>query len=467
MEIFTSTFDFQENVNCSEEPKLPAELNSSRLPAFSEESKCINSHTHHSLEHIQDIAEKIKQKHDLFTEIDRLKTEKDTLFIQFLDLKESAEKVQQIIQVEKSKVHTLEKQIIVLNKLLREAEEKNQLKVSSKELLSKENRKLTEQIEQNDNISLKYIHLAYLVFHKKFKSMRAPTIIKNIRDVQNYVGGLSSEKRHTVKHILSWNPKEDVLKVLPQNKISPNKKPPCVSPTLETSESEILSENVCFGVNDELEIVSSQECEGIGKKADAGTMFPDPVYYDKSLIRNILEEMSETLNHISPISELEPNLFKRNRSTNTELKGINTNIGVMPLNVKQSHSRPPSRIGLIKAEKINGEHKSGALKLWEILGQTIFALIQQGKNEFQDNEIAFFNDKMQFMVDFLQKEKANENQTGKFAMINLDAFFYGFLKKKLPYVKSLSGCLPYPFCNYYLKDKTVSYLIVLYIILMI
>lgn len=138
---------------------------------------------------------------------------------------------------------------------------------------------------------------------------------------------------------------------------------------------------------------------------DVGTMFPDVINYENTFIKTILQEMSKSFDCISPIIDLEPELFKKNCSTSTDFIDIN-DISCISANIKQSYSRPPSRMGLIKIEKSCADNQNGVLTLWELLGKTIFALIQHGKNEFQDNEIDFFKD----IVDFFQQGK--EKQSG-------------------------------------------------------
>ncbi|KAL5290218.1 hypothetical protein ACFFRR_009887 [Megaselia abdita] len=388
---------------------------------------------HHSTEKIEEIARQVNQKNELFIQIDKLTSENgilkeqlESLRNQLVDLQLSSEKVQNIINSEKHKAEHLNKQNLVLQEKLDEAEEKYKLRISSRDLLVAENLKLSGQVARVDSISLKYVQLVYSVFHKNFKSIRGPVIIKNIREVQEYIRGLSSEKRHSVNHILSWNPSEDVNKVLLQNKSSQTKTTqefPQISLESNSQEIEYGKSQKLLQIfpeknNQEIEYAHTENfeahepiieiCNKSPKKVDVGTMFPEVINYEKSFIKNILQEMSKSIDRITPIAELEPELLKRNRSTNTEFVNLKTNIDWISANVKQNQSRPPSRIGAIKTEKPITDNRSGVLKLWEILGQTIFELIQQGKNEFKENEVGFFNDRMQVMVDFLQSGKETQ-----------------------------------------------------------
>lgn len=372
-----------------------------------------NLHTHYSTKQIKDIAQKVYQKHAVYAEVDRLRIENERLRSRLLDLKESSEKVQHIVHSEKHKAEYLKSQNLMLQQELKEYEQKDQMKISSRELLVAENMKLWGQIQSIENISIKYIQLVYSIFHKNLKSVRAHIMIKNIREAQEYIRALSSEKRHSINHILSWNPSDDVQTFLQQYKFiqrTNNQEIEYAINLEKQNEQNIESYNM----------KSIPENESITQlpinKVDVGTMFPEVIVYEKSFITKILKEMSKTIDHITPIAELEPELVKRNRSTNTD------NVWNLA-NLNQNHSLPPSRINTIKTEKTI-DNRSGLLKLWEILGQTIVELIQQGKKEFEENEMGFFNDKMKVMAEFLQQEK--DKQYGKF--IFRSTGFYRFLQ---------------------------------------
>lgn len=372
-------------------------------------------HAHYSTEQIKDIAQKVYHTHAVYAEVDKLKIENENLRSRLMDLKESSEKVQHIIYSEKYKAEYLKKQNLMLQKELKESDQKNQMKISSRELLVAENMKLCGQIQNIENISIKYIQLVYSIFHKNFKSIRAHIMIKNIREIQEYTRALSSEKRHSVNHMLSWNPNDDVQKFLSQYKLSQRT-------NNQVEESQPASPKESLGVEyttnleeqDELNIEScnmkfipEKNITQFSNKVDVGTMFPEVVIYEKSFITKILQEMSKTINCITPIHELEPKLLKRNRSTNTD------NVWNLS-NLKQNQPRPLSRIDTIKTEK-TVDNRSGLLKLWEILGQTIFELIQQGKHEFKENEMGIFNENIQVLVEFLQQEK--DKQYGKLIQV--------------------------------------------------
>lgn len=410
MDIFSLDFDFGTTTSSSSVKSLE------RSYPVQPRSHGTKIEAHYSTEQIEDIAQKINQKHDLFTEIDRLRNENkslnnqlESLRSQLLDLKDSSNKVQHIVYSEKHKAEYLKKENIMLQEKLKEAEEKNQFKISSRDLLVADNIKLSSQVGRMDSIFVKYIQLAYLIFHKNFKSIRAPIMIKNIREVQEYLRGLSSEKRHNVNHILSWNPNDDVVKVLHQYK-SKRKSDEIVDLQKNEFESDNMEEENQHNteINNTNPFPKNNYTSQCSNKVDVGTMFPDAIVYENAFIKSILQEMSKTFEHLTPIAELEPELLKRNCSTNTEMDYISAT-------VKQNQSRPPSRIGLIKTENMQETKNGGVLKLWEILGQTIFELIQQGKNGIKDNEMGFFNDRMQVMVDFLQQ--GAEKPCGKLIIV--------------------------------------------------